>query len=473
MKYILSFLIVAATVQGRTLHVGTAQEYSDPASACSEAIPGDTVFIHNGVYVGTFMVRNLHGTEDEPIVIIGESQAGVVFRGGTEALHFSDCSYLHIERFTVTGQTGNGVNIDDGGSIESPAHHIIVRNVVFEQMGASGNNDFLKLSGLDHFRIETCSFSNGATGGSGVDMVGCHHGVIVGNTFESMGSNCIQAKGGTQNVRIERNWFRDGGQRSVNLGGSTGLEFFRPLDAPFEAADLQVYTNVFEGSVAPIAYVGCVRVDVANNLIRSPERWAFRILQETTQPAGRFAACGDNWFRNNVVIYAAGQSPMVNIGPNTAPETFRVNNNLWYNGTASTMLPTAGLPFTETNSIAGSNPLIGAECPTASSPVIAKGEYIHGLQRDLYGKQFGIPPSIGACEVGSATNVAEPPHLPESPCVRLLGWGEQGAMVHVDPHCSPCLVRSYDLLGRLLGTVVLEAGIHIVPGVWNIAERVR
>ena len=87
-----------------------------------------------------------------------------------------------------------------------------------------------------------------AAGGSGIDMVGCHHGIIKGNYFENMGSNSIQAKGGTQHITIEGNFFRNGGQRPLNLGGSTGLPFFRPIDATFEAADIKVFSNIIVGS---------------------------------------------------------------------------------------------------------------------------------------------------------------------------------------------------------------------------------
>ena len=38
----------------------------------------------------------------------------------------------------------------------------------------------------------------------------------------------IQAKGGTSDIVIRANRFESAGGRALNLGGSTGLEFFRP-----------------------------------------------------------------------------------------------------------------------------------------------------------------------------------------------------------------------------------------------------
>ncbi|MBU3680134.1 MAG: hypothetical protein FGM32_11110, partial [Candidatus Kapabacteria bacterium] len=248
-----------ASAWSTTLHVGPGKDYADPRVACLQAKPGDTVLIHPGQYRGTFWIENLNGTAEAPIVIRGTDREAAVFDGGTESMHFSECSHLIIENMTVRGQTGNGMNCDDGGTFDTPTHHITFRRITFGAMGATGNNDQMKLSGLDDFVIEECTFEDGSAGGSGADMVGCHRGVFRRNTFRRLGSNCIQAKGGTQFIRIERNEFIDGGERALNLGGSTGLQFFRPQDARFEAADLTVVANLFVRSVTPIAYVGSVR----------------------------------------------------------------------------------------------------------------------------------------------------------------------------------------------------------------------
>ena len=89
------------------------------------------------------------------------------------------------------------------------------------------------MSGVDFFEIRNCTFLNGAAGGSGIDMVGCHEGLIKSNRFEKQGSNSIQAKGCSKNIRIENNFFRNGGQRTLNLGGSTNLMLFRPIVARY------------------------------------------------------------------------------------------------------------------------------------------------------------------------------------------------------------------------------------------------
>lgn len=395
------FLGPAPALLARTLSVGQGAEYASVASAADDAEPGDTVLVLAGEYGGGQFLIDIRGRADAPIVFRAEPGERVVFRGGTEAWHLSNVAWLHIIGFEFTGQTGNGVNIDDGGTFDTPSHHIIVEDCFFHDMDASGNNDLLKLSGLEDFEIRNCRFLNGSAGGSGADMVGCHNGVFFGNRFENMGSNCIQAKGGTQFIRIERNSFVNGGQRGVNLGGSTGLQFFRPLDAPFEAADIQVYANVFIGAVAPVAFVGSVRVQVVNNTIWKPEKWVTRILQETVDPE-RFASCGDNVFRNNIVVIDSRVTTDVNIGPNTRPESFVFDHNLWFH-TDQAAWSGPDLPVEESGSLVGLDPLLAdpdAEnfVIDAGSPAAGKGADVGEPTLDFAGAEYNSPRSIGAVE---------------------------------------------------------------------------
>jgi len=405
----------------KTLPVGSGKTYTTPTQAAALAQPGDTILIYPGTYQGAYFITNLSGRSNAWIVIMGTNRSQVVFKAGSESLHLSDNNFVKIQDITITGQTANGMNIDDNGSIQTPSKHIIVTQCDFLNMGAQGNNDFLKLSGLDSFEISKCTFKKASSGGSGIDMVGCHYGKVIQCEFDSMGSNCIQMKGGTQFIRIENNSFNNGGQRALNLGGSTGLAFFRPIDAKFEAADIQVYANVFTGSMAPIAYVGSERVDVANNTIYNPEKWVIRILQETVDIT-RFVPCGNNMFRNNIIYYNSAVSTHVNIGSNTAPNTFVFSNNLWYNSSnPSASQPT--LPVTESSPIYGKDPQFtsGSQFTLKKgSPAIGSGTFISCLANDMNGIGFKNPPSCGAYEYFGGTsihsvNLVDPIHAYPNP----------------------------------------------------------
>ncbi|MBK6545070.1 MAG: T9SS type A sorting domain-containing protein [Saprospiraceae bacterium] len=393
-----------AIFQGKAqtiLNVGPGRTYSNPAQAAAVAKPGDTILIHPASYTGTFFIENLKGSPAKWIYIRGTNKDQVIFQGGTESMHFSDPNYLHISNITIAGQTGNGMNIDDGGSYDSPAKKLVIDQCIFKNIAATGNNDMLKLSGLDSFVISNCIFENGAAGGSGIDMVGCHVGTFIKNKFTNMGSNSIQAKGGTSNLHIERNYFVNGGQRSLNLGGSTGAAFFRPIGANYEAKDLLVTANIFEGSWCPIAYVGSRNVVVSNNTIIQPQNWIIRILQESSDTS-YYQSCANNSFNNNIVVVTNSLSTDVNIGPNTLPATFKFSNNLWYH-LQNTSWRGPQLPTPETNAIIQKNPLFTDFANknynlTANSPAIGKGKPYNGILFDYADKQFKNPPSIGAFE---------------------------------------------------------------------------
>lgn len=396
------FFFSIAELDAAILEVGPGKPYATPALASRDVQPGDTILIFPASYNNTNRIADLHGLPDQWIYFIGVDRNSVLFENATQSFHFSNVSYIHIESITISRQSANGMNIDDGGTFDTPTHHIRIVNCTFRDMASSGNNDLLKMSGVDYFWIDQCNFFNGAQGGSGIDMVGCHRGEISRSMFENMGSNAIQAKGGTQHITITQNLFKNAGQRSLNLGGSTGLAFFRPQDAPFEAADLEVFYNVFVGSTAPIAYVGCTRVTVANNTIVNPERWVVRILQETVDTS-RFIACSYNSFINNIVYHHNNLSRHVNIGPNTLPQTFTFSHNLWYNH-QSPSNSTPDLPVTEPFRIVGLDPLLEnfAEDDfsiSPGSPAIDQGlETVYNV--DFYGQPVPSGPGydMGAAE---------------------------------------------------------------------------
>ena len=407
MRTIVTLLLALHAVTfSATLHVGSGQTYANVQPAAGAAGPGDTILVHAGTYAGGQWISGLQGDQTRWITIRAFPGDTPIVDGGSEAWHLVDPAWVRVEGIAFQGQTSNGVNTDDGGDYATPAHHVVFERCTFRRMNATGNNDLLKLSGLDDFEIRQCVFEDGSAGGSGCDMVGCHRGLFTGNRFVRMGSNAIQAKGGSRHVTIERNYFEDCGERSVNLGGSTGLQYFRPDTAHYEAADLHVYANVFVGSQAPIAYVGCINTDVVNNTVFKPVRWVVRILQETVDTT-RFAKCGYNTFRNNVV-YRGTISTDCNIGPNTAPQTFTFSNNLWYNYQTPGSSAPRDLPVTDANAVIGQDPAFADTAGrnfaiTSASPAAGQGMAVAQPLLDYLSKGYANPRSIGACEANPAT----------------------------------------------------------------------
>lgn len=406
----LFLLIFSTTVLAQTISIGDTGDHPTLSSAATAITPGDTLLFQSQTFDdGTQFLVDVNGTTEQPIVLKSEILHGAVFQGGTESIHLSSCSNIIIDGFIIEQQTGNGMNIDDGGSYTIPSVNVTIKNCIFRDMNASGNNDMLKMSGVDFFTIENCQFINGSSGGgAGIDFVGCHYGTIQDCTFENTGTAGIQNKGGTQHILIQRNTFKNISQRALNLGGSTGLQFFRPplsypiVDA-FEAADIQVYANIFVGSWAPIAYVGCVRVDVSNNTFYAPDNWVIRILQETTEPG--FLTCADNSFTNNI-IYLASDLVEANIGPNTDAASFTISHNLWFNESNSNWQP--NMPVVDPALLIADPlflyPPLDNFLPLATSPAAASGSNDFAPDIDYLENGYNNPPSRGAFEINPLTS---------------------------------------------------------------------
>lgn len=398
----------------RQLHVMTtgsasgdgsvANPFGMPEHAANVAQPGDIILIHEGRYSGSNYIVNLQGTADHPIAISGVAGEGpAILADAGEPLHLVDPLYVILQDFVVENATGNGINIDDGGDYSTPADFVVIRRLTVRNVGPSGNHDCIKLSGLDDFfvldnSVRDCSPQD--ISGSGIDMVGCHRGLIEGNSFRNMGANAIQAKGGSESVVIQGNLMVDAGERAMNLGGSTGLPFFRPLGVDYEARNIQALSNVVIRSWAPVAYVGCDGCLVANNTFYLPEHWVIRILQESVTG---FIPCRNGRFINNIVVFnSADVSVFVNIGPDTSPDTFIFSNNLWFS-LDDPSFSGPQLPVPETDPVIQRDPefldpaALDFHIP-ADSPAAGAGICINEITKDYDGRCYQDPPSIGAFE---------------------------------------------------------------------------
>ena len=257
--------------------------------AAQLAAPGTAIRVHPGTYAGGIYLSDLAGTASAPIWIGGLPGAPrPVIAGGSEGLHLTRGRYLVIHDLEVRGAAANGINADDGSATNDPfaSHHLTFHGLSVHDIGSGGNEDCLKLSGVNDFTVAGSEFTRcgGDDSGSGVDMVGCHRGTIARNRFHDLSANAVQAKGGSAEIEIRANRLLDSGVRGFNLGGATGDPWFRPPLSPSapnaEARDLVVVANLIVGSEAAVAYVGCSGCVVAHNTIVDPQRWILRILQE-------------------------------------------------------------------------------------------------------------------------------------------------------------------------------------------------
>lgn len=333
---------------------------------------GVVIRIAPGNYQPGRSVRDVHGTAAEPIIIEALDPARPpVFEGGSQAWHLSDVSHLSIRRIHCRKQKHNGINLDDGGSAESPSHHVTFEGIRIEDTGPEGNFDAIKCSGVDHLRIVDCDISG--WGGQAIDFVGCHHAEIArcritGKAGFSQHTG-PQFKGGSSDVWIHHCRLENAGQRPIQAGGSTGLDFFRPKDAVFEARNIRIEDNLIIGSPCAVAFTGTDQSGFSHNTVIKPEKWVLRILQETR--TDRFIRCGENRFSNNLIVFErSAVREIANIGPDTKADSFTFSGNHWFAADEpSRSVPV--LPAKETAASHGSDPQLDATTFKPRAPLTA------------------------------------------------------------------------------------------------------
>lgn len=254
-----------------------------------------------------------------------------LFEGGNTGWQFSRCPNLTLRNLKFKGQRHNGLNIDDGGRYDRPVNTVTVENLTVSDIGPSGNFDAIKLSGLQQVTIRGCDITG--WGGQAIDMVGCHQVEI--QRCEITGKpgftqhTGIQCKGGSRAILIDQCFFRNAGLRPVNAGGSTDRRYFRPQDANYEARDVTIQSCLFVGAPCACAFVGVDGAKFIGNRINYPEKWVFRILQETTDEG--FVPCRNVIVADNRIVFKRESiRTAVNIGANTQPSTFQFRGNHWF-----------------------------------------------------------------------------------------------------------------------------------------------
>lgn len=316
-------LAIACLTQADEIIVRDAESLR---SVLRDLKPGTTLKISSGEYPGGHTVSGIERLTIEAL----DPKQPPVFKGGKTGFQFSRCTDLTLRHLRFTGQSMNGLNLDDGGDLAHPVTGITLDHIEVSDIGPTGNHDGIKCSGLDKATIRDCTITG--WGGQGIDFVGCRNSLITGCRLigkEGFSASAgIQLKGGTSDIIVEKCHFMNAGQRPVNLGGSTGLPYFRPQGAKYEAARLIVRNNTIEGSLCAAAFVGVDGAEFVSNTVRYPGKWIFRILQETQHPG--FAPCRNVLIKDNRITFRRSQVQTdVNIGGGTAPETFRFENNHW------------------------------------------------------------------------------------------------------------------------------------------------
>ena len=353
-RFLIAFLVAAMVAPTVAADVTVADDVS-LRRAMRAARPGDVIKMSPGKYAGG-IYETILGEKDKRITIeAADPKDQPLFEGGPLGMHLPQSRYVTLRNLRFRGHSGGGLNLDDGGKRNEPAVGIVLEGITVTDIGPRGNYDGIKCSGLSDLIIRNCTIEG--WGGSAIDFVGCSKALIEGCTFRGKKgfsqSTGPQFKGGSSEIVIRDCRFDNAGTRGINCGGSTGMKFFRPPNATYEAKDILIEKCVFIGGDAPVAFVGVDGAVFRENTIIDPERFVLRILQETTD--ARFNPCRNVTFEKNLIVYKKAELiEVVNIGPDTAPETFKFKNNWWYCRDDSQARPK--LPSKETAGIYGQDP---------------------------------------------------------------------------------------------------------------------
>lgn len=323
-RLVFSLFLVHTLASSAEFVVHTPEELS---AALVKLADGDTLKIAPGEYPGGHRVGGIA----KLTITAFDPENPPVFVGGANAWHFSRCPGLTVMSLKTRGQTANGFNLDDGGDGGNPVDGITLAHLEIREVGPRGNHDGIKGSGLVNLTIRDCHLEG--WGGQGIDLVGCHRSLITGCRFvgkEGFSASAgVQLKGGSSEITVEKCHFKNAGERPLNLGGSTGLDYFRPPGSKHEAAKLVARGNVIEGGLCAAAFVGVDGAEFSNNTILFPARWIFRILQETDDPG--FTPCRNVRIVGNRIVFRRSEIRAdVNVGGGAAPESFVFEGNRWF-----------------------------------------------------------------------------------------------------------------------------------------------
>jgi hypothetical protein len=323
---LLAFLLITGTsvTPAAVIEIRTPAELK---AVQAKPVAGDVWKIHPGEYPGH---NHLAGVAKLTIEA-ADPKNPPLFQGGSLAWQFSRCPGLTLRHLACRGQTSNGFNFDDGGPAKGDVAGITLENLTVSDIGPDGNFDGIKCSGLADLTIRDCTIHG--WGGQAIDLVGCHRVVISGCRFLGKPGfsqhSGPQFKGGCEDVILEKCTFLDAGGRPIQAGGSTGMDYFRPLGVKYEARRIIIRNNRIEGGDCACAFTGVDGAEFNHNTVIRPRKWFFRILTETRvegfPPARHVTLTGNTFIYRRSEV----QTPL-NIGPDTAPETFKFVNNTWY-----------------------------------------------------------------------------------------------------------------------------------------------
>lgn len=356
-RLVLFATVFAFSCQGFAADINVSND-AELSTALNNAVSGDRILLAAGQY-NRFSRTGLSGIT---LRSADPKNLAVISAGGNgEVMHLSSVTNITIEHLIFEEFSTNGINIDDSGNWPTgKSSGIILRDITVRNANAvSGNRDAIKISGVDNFLIDRVQVINWSSGGSAIDPVGSHNGVISNSRFVHNGptASAIRPKGGSSNIDIIGNYLEMTGGRAIQFGGSTGASLFRflPGESNYEADNIRAAGNIVTGAESAFSWVNIDGGIARHNFVDRPTTWVMRILNENQ--GNSIVDTQNGVFSDNIIQFDIAPNRVVNIGPEVLAGTFTFQRNQWYDfddpGLTEADLQ---LPAVELGGIYGVNP---------------------------------------------------------------------------------------------------------------------
>jgi uncharacterized protein YjdB len=402
LAFSLNTLLIAKNV-----HIGAGRDFPNIQAACTSLQPGDSVFVHSGIYDTYQYYLGLKGTADNWITITKAPNETVEINGGWQ---FTSSEYIRIEKLTFkTNAKYNNtlLHFDHAGDCSKLSNHIVIDSCSF--LDVAGGNTF-KLGGASDFLVSNCRFINNTSNAAGIALNESRNGVIRNCYFENIKTKGIQFKLGTMNVVVYSNYFKNAGTDDavLKIGESGGKEFYCPDAKDWHAKNIKIFSNIIVGGRTPFSIGLAINTEITNNTVVSPVNFVVRLLADETEYENKNNKLINNLFYLDKTIYFNGSSNAKNID---FPSII-FQNNLFYaahkpnwagpdpNGGDYDAEEIKGVQFIN-NKIA--NPLFVDLSKedfklNDKSPALSAGVIVQEPMVDYFGKPFKAQRTIGAIE---------------------------------------------------------------------------
>ena len=179
-------------VFGNTIEIFPGDSFEN---AVENLNPGDVLIVHEGTYIDTGRVSvSVKGTVDTPVIIKGADHENppLITRSGAvqNTINVEGASYLTIKGLEITGNGGDGINLNSNPS------YITIEDCVIHEVDVGVNFR----SSMQHITVRRTHI---------------YHTGIYGGTGEGMYIGCNSASCVVSSSIIENNWIHD------NLSGTS------------------------------------------------------------------------------------------------------------------------------------------------------------------------------------------------------------------------------------------------------------